>query len=91
MYRSSVRRDFQRHMKSCLGILKNEDMAGISGVPVVVFANKQDLPNACSPSEVAAKLGLPQLQYRKWLVQGCSAETGSVVLEGMEELSKLTS
>ena len=52
------------------GILKNEEMAGISGVPVVVFANKQDLPNACSPSEVAARLGLPQLQYRKWLVHG---------------------
>lgn len=68
-------------------ILNADEMAG---VPLVVLANKQDLPNAHSPSEVAAKLGLPQLMGRKWFIQGSSALTGSGVYEGMEELSRLT-
>ena len=68
-------------------ILNADEMAG---VPLVVLANKQDLPNAHSPSEVAAKLGLPQLKDRKWFIQGSSAVSGSGLYEGMEELSKLT-
>ena len=68
-------------------ILNADEM---TGVPLIVLANKQDLPNARSPSEVAEKLGLPQLKNRKWFIQGTSAVTGSGVYEGMEELSKLT-
>ena len=68
-------------------ILNADEM---TGVPLIVLANKQDLPNARSPSEIAEKLGLPQLKNRKWFIQGTSAVTGSGVYEGMQELSKLT-
>ena len=68
-------------------ILEADEM---EGVPLVVLANKQDLPRARSPSDVAAKLGLPQLRNRKWYVHGTSAVTGSGVYEVMEELSKMT-
>ena len=68
-------------------ILNSDEMAG---VPLVVLANKQDLPKAQSPSEVAAKLGLPQVKDRKWYVQGSSAVSGSGLYEGMEELARLT-
>lgn len=68
-------------------ILNSDEM---TGVPLVVLANKQDLPNSHSPSEVAAKLGLPQLKGRKWFIQGSSALTGSGVYEGMQELARLT-
>ena len=36
---------------------------------VLVFANKQDLPNALSPADVTNKLGLPALRSRKWYIQ----------------------
>ncbi|XP_064394327.1 uncharacterized protein LOC135341651 [Halichondria panicea] len=67
-------------------ILENDEMAG---VPVVIMANKQDMPNACSTSDVAEKLGLNQVRDRKWYVHGTSALTGEGVLESVTELSKL--
>merc|ERR1711977_761697 len=39
---------------------------------VLVFANKQDLPNALSVTELTEKLGLNQLR-RKWYVQAACA------------------
>lgn len=62
----------------------------LKGVPLLVLANKQDLPNANSPSDVALKLDLPQLKDRKWYVQGTSAVTASGVHEAMAELNRLT-
>ena len=37
------------------------------GVPVVVLANKLDMPNATKPSELIETLGLRQLTDRQWL------------------------
>ncbi|XP_064394326.1 ADP-ribosylation factor 1-like [Halichondria panicea] len=67
-------------------ILDSDEMAG---VPVVIMANKQDMPNACSTSDVAEKLGLNQVRDRKWYVHGTSALSGEGVLESVTELSKL--
>merc|ERR1712000_586282 len=38
---------------------------------LLVYANKQDLPNAKSVSEVTQALQLTELKGRKWFVQGC--------------------
>jgi ADP-ribosylation factor protein 1 len=43
---------------------------------LLVFANKQDLPNAMPVSEVTDKLGLHSLRQRKWFIQGCCAVEG---------------
>jgi ADP-ribosylation factor protein 1 len=43
---------------------------------VLVFANKQDLPNAMSVNEVTEKLGLNQLRNRQWYIQSTCATTG---------------
>lgn len=67
-------------------ILESDEM---DGVPVVILANKQDLPNAATPSQVATKLGLHDVRNRKWHVQGTSATIGDGVLESMHELSSL--
>lgn len=67
-------------------ILESDDM---TGVPVVILANKQDLPKAATPSEVASRLGLPEVRNRKWHVQGTSATVGEGVLEAMQQLSGL--
>ena len=67
-------------------ILESEEM---TGVPLVIMANKQDMPNACSPGDVADKLGLNKVRDRKWYVNGTSALSGEGVLESVTELSKL--
>ena len=36
---------------------------------LLVFANKQDLPNAMSAAEMTDKLGLHNLRHRQWYVQ----------------------
>eukprot|EP01111_Echinosteliopsis_oligospora_P011906 TRINITY_DN4025_c0_g1_i3.p1 TRINITY_DN4025_c0_g1~~TRINITY_DN4025_c0_g1_i3.p1 ORF type:complete len:198 (-),score=46.22 TRINITY_DN4025_c0_g1_i3:83-676(-) len=46
-------------------------------VPFLILANKQDLPNALSPVDISDLLRLPHLSYRKWFIQGCSAEEAS--------------
>lgn len=54
------------------------------GVPVMVFANKQDLLNACEPTEIAQALNLESIRDRAWSIQACSAKTGEGLQEGME-------
>ncbi|XP_033734420.1 ADP-ribosylation factor-like [Pecten maximus] len=68
------------------GILDNDEMRG---VPVVVLANKQDLPYALKTSEIADKMCLPKLTGRKWFVQGTCAMTGDGIYEGMKEMARL--
>ena len=67
-------------------ILDSDEM---EGVPLVILANKQDLPNAQSPADVAERLGLNQMKNRKWYIQGTSAVSGQGVYESMSELSTL--
>ncbi|XP_069795720.1 ADP-ribosylation factor 4-like [Narcine bancroftii] len=54
---------------------------------LLVFANKQDLPNALSISEVTEKLGLRNLHNNPWYVQGTSATKGTGLYEGLNWLS----
>jgi len=48
-------------------------------VPVLVFANKQDLVNAASASDIAEGLNLHSIRDRQWQIQACSAYTGEGV------------
>lgn len=59
----------------------------LSDAMLLVFANKQDLPNACSISEVTDKLGLHSVKPRKWYVQGTCATQGTGLYEGLDWLS----
>ena len=54
---------------------------------LLVYANKQDLPNAMPPGEVSDKLKLNTLNNRKWQVQGTSATRGDGLDEGLDWLS----
>ena len=50
---------------------------------VLIFCNKQDLPNAMSPEEVTYKLGLKSIcKYHRWFVQPCCAISGDGINEG---------
>lgn len=51
---------------------------------LVVFANKQDMEQAMTPTEVANALGLPALKDRKWQIFKTSATKGIGLEEAME-------
>jgi signal recognition particle receptor subunit beta len=55
--------------------------------PLLVFANKQDIPGAMSTNEVAEKLGLPQIQGKIWNVIGSSSITGKGLQTGLDWIS----
>mmetsp|Transcript_2158 Transcript_2158/g.3668 ORF Transcript_2158/g.3668 Transcript_2158/m.3668 type:complete len:230 (+) Transcript_2158:72-761(+) len=63
----------------------------VVGVPLLVFANKQDLPNALSTRDVADKLGLHQIRDRKWYIQESVATEGKGIAEGFGWLAALLS
>ncbi|EPY28951.1 Arf/Sar family, other [Angomonas deanei] len=54
---------------------------------LLVFANKQDITNAMSTTEVTEKLGLQSLRQRAWYIQGCCATTAQGLYEGLDWLS----
>lgn len=43
---------------------------------LLVFANKQDLPNAMNAAEITDKLGLHSLRNRHWYIQTACATSG---------------
>jgi ADP-ribosylation factor protein 1 len=60
----------------------------LHGVPLLVWANKQDLPNALRTDEIAERLGLneEEVRDREWHVQPCSALRGEGLYEGLDWL-----
>ena len=65
-------------------LLGKEDK--LAGVPVLVFANKQDLLNAETADVVWEKCRLSDISDREIHIQACSAKTGDGLQEGMEWL-----
>ena len=56
-------------------------------VPLLIYANKQDLPNAMNAAEITDKLGLHSLRQRNWYIQSTCATTGDGLYEGLDWLS----
>jgi signal recognition particle receptor subunit beta len=55
---------------------------------LLVYANKQDLPNAVNPCELGNRLGLNAITNRPWQVQGTCATTGYGLYEGLDWLGE---
>ncbi|KAF6209665.1 hypothetical protein GE061_015414 [Apolygus lucorum] len=55
---------------------------------LLVFANKQDLPSAMKPTELAERLQLEGCRGRKWYIQSACATLSQGVYEGLEWLAK---
>lgn len=53
---------------------------------LVVFANKQDLPNAMSAAEITESLGLHGIKNRQWTIFQTSAIKGQGLYEGLDFL-----
>lgn len=54
---------------------------------LLVFANKQDLPNALTVHDLTEKLGLQSLRNKNWHIQSTCATQGSGLYEGLDWLS----
>ncbi|XP_077679394.1 ADP-ribosylation factor-like protein 3 isoform X1 [Eretmochelys imbricata] len=76
---SADRKRFEETGQELAELLDEEKL---SGVPVLIFANKQDLLTAAPASEIAEGLNLHTIRDRIWQIQSCSALTG----EGRHEL-----
>lgn len=59
----------------------------LADVVLLVFANKQDMPDAMSASEVREKLGLVNTRNRPWFVQSSCAVKGEGLYEGLDWLA----
>lgn len=60
----------------------------LRNLPILIFANKQDLPNAASADVLKEKLELSKFDQRKikWYIQPCTATEKKGVSEGFEWL-----
>ncbi|KAL5284647.1 arf1.2 family protein [Megaselia abdita] len=54
---------------------------------LLVFANKQDLPNAMNAAELTDKLQLNSLRGKPWYIQATCATQGHGLYEGLDWLS----
>jgi ADP-ribosylation factor-like protein 1 len=69
-----------------VSMLEEEELRG---VPVAVFANKQDLKGAAAAGEVAKALGLDTIKNREWSIFPVSAMRGEGIYEGLDWLTDL--
>ncbi|XP_061703647.1 ADP-ribosylation factor-like protein 3 isoform X3 [Syngnathoides biaculeatus] len=76
----SDKKRFEETSLELAELLEEDDLAG---VPLLVFANKQDLSAAMSASELAEGLDLHTVRDRMWQVQACSAVTAEGLQDGM--------
>ena len=57
----------------------------LSGVPLLVFCNKQDVESALKPEEISEQLGLAGAETaRQWSVRGSCATKGEGLEEGLD-------
>ncbi|KAG5498732.1 hypothetical protein JKF63_03020 [Porcisia hertigi] len=76
---SSDQRRLSETREAFIDVLKS-----VLNVPVLVFANKQDLATAKDPQTVAEVLELSDYRDRRWHIQGCSAKSGDGLEKGID-------
>jgi len=78
-------RERAQETKDELNRMLNEDE--LRDATLLVFANKQDLPNAMNAAELTDKLGLHNIRNRSWYIQATCATSGDGLYEGLDWLS----
>lgn len=82
---SSDRQRLEDSQREFERILKNEH---IKNVPVVLLANKQDVPGALTAEDITRMFKVKKLcSDRNWYVQPCCAVTGDGLAEGFRQLT----
>jgi len=78
---SSDRRRLEESGSELNELLQDDRLAGI---PLLVFANKQDLLQAQPAVEISDLLLLHNIRDRAWTIQACSGKTQEGLQDGME-------
>lgn len=65
----------------------NNSSQSNSNVALLIFANKQDLPNSMSVNEIIENLRLHSLLRRRWNIMSTCATSGDGLIEGLDWLS----
>ncbi|XP_051911078.1 ADP-ribosylation factor 4 [Hippocampus zosterae] len=79
--------DQERIAESAEELSKMVQEDDLKDAVLLVFANKQDLPNAMAASELTKRLGLNDMRSRTWYVQATCATQGTGLYEGLDWLS----
>jgi ADP-ribosylation factor-like protein 3 len=58
----------------------------LKGLPLIIFANKQDTLNALTVEDLHHGLNLHHIRDRKWTIIPCCALTGAGIKDGMQYL-----
>lgn len=83
---SSDRSRMDEAQKALKKILSDEHL---KGVPLLVLANKKDLPNSMTIREVSTLLDLDNYTDRVWEIQACSALQGLGLQQAFLSIAKL--
>lgn len=67
----------------------SDDLLPRGDLPILIFANKQDLPGAAAAEEISEKLGLLNFSRENWHVQASDAKSGDGLIEGMNIFGKM--
>uniref|UniRef100_A0A3P8Y8H2 ADP-ribosylation factor-like protein 3 n=1 Tax=Esox lucius TaxID=8010 RepID=A0A3P8Y8H2_ESOLU len=81
----SDRKRFEETGQELAELMEDEKL---SMVPLLIFANKQDVMTAAPASELAEGLKLHTIRDRVWQIQACSAVTAEGVQDGMTWVCK---
>jgi ADP-ribosylation factor 1/2 len=81
--------DRERMPEACEELHKMASEDELRGLPILIMANKQDLPNAASVDEIAKLLDRSALDKRmiSWHIQPCSATEKRGISEGFDWLA----
>jgi len=86
---SNDRERLDQAIDELLTFVKEDELRGI---PIAIFANKQDLPNAMKPVEIFTRLRETKtMGDRDWAVFGVTCVNGDGLLEGMDWLANQVS
>ncbi|CAB1327784.1 unnamed protein product [Coregonus sp. 'balchen'] len=83
---SSDRARIGEAQKALKKVLSDDNMKGI---PLMVLANKKDLPNSMNIREVSNQLELPSYKDRAWEIQACSGLKGMGLQQAFLSVAKL--
>ncbi|KAL5196986.1 hypothetical protein ABZP36_000498 [Zizania latifolia] len=82
---SATASSFEDAKSALENVLRHEDL---QGAPLLIFANKQDLPAAVTQEELARHLHLKELDERPYMFQTGSAYDGAGIKAGIDWLAE---
>jgi signal recognition particle receptor subunit beta len=80
--------DFERIEDSIIELNRLLEDKAFSGMPLLVFANKQDIADSLTTEALAELLGLNSITGREWHIEGTIAIQGKGVNQGLDWLAQ---